>query len=326
VFNPFGRKIDNAWDQQIRAHYLPGIQFSEPAGDPGWFGPGSPVWYVHEHIPAMLLGNVAFSVIQSLHPGTMWAAVDHSFGYERIDGVPTGKTIPEAFAKRFGQSLSAFQGSVFGSTPVAERSTTMVRNMHRRVHGVRPDGLTYDTQEPEFFRWNYATVVWGWASAHEVYHPRPLRGADLDEYYRQYTRIGVELFGEPIDLPASKAEVADYLEESSKNLALSPPGASLWALYQTAGKPLKARPAIGLIQWVILDLMPDWALEMFSAPPRSGKVSAAARRATMRRLLAVAHSTTKDLPELADAYRRANATTTASVSGLDHVNIAEPAL
>jgi hypothetical protein len=42
---------------------------------------------------------------------------------------------------------------------------TMVRNMHRRVHGVRPDGLSYDTRETEFFRWNYATVVWGWELA-----------------------------------------------------------------------------------------------------------------------------------------------------------------
>jgi uncharacterized protein (DUF2236 family) len=321
--NPIRRKIENAWDQQIRKHYLPGIQFSEPAGDPGWFGPGSPVWYVHEHIPAILLGNVAFSVIQSLHPGTMWGAVDHSFTYERINGVPTGRNIPGAFAKRFGQSLSAFQGSVFGSTDVAEHATTMVRKMHDRVHGTRRDGLPYDTREEEFFRWNYATVVWGWAQAHEVYHPHPLRGADLDEYYRQYTRIGVELFGEPIDLPKSKAEVADYLEESSKYLALSPPGAKLWAVYQTAGKPLKARPALGLIQWVILDLLPDWAREMLSAPPRSSDVSAAWRRATMRRLLAVANSTTKDLPELADAYRRAAGTPSAPTAESNRAALVE---
>jgi hypothetical protein len=33
--NPIRRKIENTWDQQIRQHYLPRIQFSEPAGDPG---------------------------------------------------------------------------------------------------------------------------------------------------------------------------------------------------------------------------------------------------------------------------------------------------
>jgi uncharacterized protein (DUF2236 family) len=323
--NPIRRKIENVWDQQIRQHYLPRIQFSEPAGDPGWFGPGSPVWYVHEHIPSMLLGNVAFSVMETLHPGTMWAGVDHSMGYERINGVPTGRNIPENFAKRFGGSLSAFLGSVFGSTPVAEHSMTMVRNMHRKVHGVRRDGLPYDTRETEFFRWNYATVVWGWARAHEVYHPHPLRGADLDEYYRQYTRIGRELFGEPIDLPASKAEVADYLEETSKQLALSPPGAKLWAVYQTKGKPLKARPVVGLVRWAILDLQPDWAREILLAPPRSGKVSTAVRRSIIRGLFAVANSTTKDFPEIADAYRRARATPTASAAVPDQVETNEPA-
>jgi hypothetical protein len=63
---------------------------------------------------------------------------------------------------------------------------------------------------------------------------------------------------------------------------------------------------------------------MFSAPPRSGKVSAAARRATMRRLLAVVNSTTKDLPEITDSYKRAQAIPNPAF-GPDRVNIAEPA-
>jgi uncharacterized protein (DUF2236 family) len=311
LLNPIKNMVDEAWDQKVRANYLPGIQFSEPVGDPGWFGPGSPAWYVHEHIPSMLIGNLAFSVIESLHPGTMWAAVDHSMGYERINGVPTGNYVPEMYAKRGGQSLSAFLGSVLGSTEVAEHATTMVRKMHSRVHGTRRDGLPYDTREEEFYRWNYATVVWGWAKGHELYHPHPLRGEDLDEYFRQYTKVGVELYGKPIDLPASKAEVDAYLAESARYCALSPPGAKLWAVWQPKGKSLKARPLISLIHWALLDLMPDWAREMFSAPPRSSDVSAACRRATLRAVVALANDSTKHFPEIADAYRRAAGTPSA---------------
>ena len=79
--------------------------------------------------------------------------------------------------------------------------------------------MVYDADEPEWLRWNYATVVWGIATAHERYHPQALRGADLDRYYGEFVKVGEALGG--TDLPATKAEVLDYLESALPTLALT---------------------------------------------------------------------------------------------------------
>jgi uncharacterized protein (DUF2236 family) len=76
----------------------------------------------------------------------------------------------EGAAVRFGHSVAFFIGTAYGSTETAERLARTVRAMHHTVEGTRPDGLPYDADDPEW-RWNYATVVWGLATAHEG-HPR----------------------------------------------------------------------------------------------------------------------------------------------------------
>ncbi len=145
-------------------------------------------------------------------------AYDHSRIPERVDGIPTGGIDPEGAAVRLGHSLSFFIGTAYGSTPTAERLARTVRAMHHTIKGTRPDGLAYDADDPEWLRWNYATVVWGLATAHERYHRRPLR--DIDRYYREFVRVGESLGG--TDLPATKAEVAECLESYLPRLALTP--------------------------------------------------------------------------------------------------------
>ena len=81
--------------------------------------------------------------------------------------------------------------------------------MHHTVISTRPDGLRYDADDPDWLRWNYATVVWGIATAHEYYHPNPLRGKKIDRYYREFVKVGHALGG--TDLPETKAETLDCL-------------------------------------------------------------------------------------------------------------------
>ncbi|MDF2829450.1 MAG: hypothetical protein K0R01_2733, partial [Mycobacterium sp.] len=32
------QSLQNHFDRNVRQHYFRGMEFSEPAGDPGWFG------------------------------------------------------------------------------------------------------------------------------------------------------------------------------------------------------------------------------------------------------------------------------------------------
>jgi uncharacterized protein (DUF2236 family) len=202
---------------------------------------------------------------------------------------------------RFGHSLSFFLGTAFASTESAERLAKIVRSMHHTVKGVRPDGATYDAEDPEWLRWNYATVAWGLATAHERYHPEPLKGAELDRYYREFTRVGHALGG--TDLPASKAEVLECLEAYLPRLAVTHFKAS------TTGSNLdrKANPLLSptgpAFDWVVRDLLPPWAQTMVFHRP-VGPTRTAARRATMRAALRQLDRAMGTLPEVTQAHAR----------------------
>lgn len=113
-------------------------------------------------------------------------------------------------AARLGQSVAIFIGTAYGSTATAERLALAARSMHHTVKGTRPHGARYDADDPEWLRWNYATVVWGIATAHELYHPNPLRGKEIDRYYGEFVRVGHTLGG--AHLPTSKQEALDCLK------------------------------------------------------------------------------------------------------------------
>ncbi len=169
--------------------------------------------------------------------------------------------------------------------------------MHHTVKGIRPDGLPYDADDPEWLRWNYATVVWGIATAHELYHPMPLR--DIDRYYREFVRVGHALGG--TDLPATKAETLECLRSYLPRLALTH-GAAL-----STGPSLMNNPevpqAAKFFDWAIRDAMPDWAAELIShrAPH---PVERAARRAATWAAINGTRAAMGQLPEFQQAQRR----------------------
>ena len=176
-------------------HFFRGMEFAGPVGDPGWFGPDSAVWHVHSHMRPGLR-----AAVRRLHRTPR--PVDLLDGRPPLpagrprrgrQAIPADR--PEGAAIRLGHSVAFFIGTAYGSTETAERLAPTVRAMHHTIKGVRPDGAAYDADDPDWLRWNYATVVWGLATAHERYHPRPLRGEKLDRYYGEFVRVGHALGG-----------------------------------------------------------------------------------------------------------------------------------
>jgi uncharacterized protein (DUF2236 family) len=245
--------LQRHFDENVRRNYFRGMEFAGPAGDPGWFGPDSAVWHVHSHMECLVFGLQCAAYMERLDPSIYWMGVHHSRLVDRsVDVTAAPRIDPKGALTRLGHSVAFFIGTAYGSTETAERLAATVRAMHHTIKGVRPDGAAYDADDPDWLRWNYATVVWGLATAHEMYHPWPLRGKKLDRYYGEFVRVGHALGG--TDLPTTKAETLDCLESYLPRLAL------------THGAAMATGPNLGLpqsaIDWAIRDTMPKWAAQL----------------------------------------------------------------
>ncbi|GIH81329.1 oxygenase MpaB family protein [Planobispora longispora] len=309
-------RFDRHFDTHVRSRFFRGLDFAGPAGDPGWFGPGSAVWHVHSHTPALSFGLACAAYLEGLDPSIHWMGVDHSRITARDSGGgPTGEFDPEGAAVRFGHSLSFFIGTAYGSTETAERLARTVRAMHHTVKGTRPDGLPYDADDPGWLRWNYATVVWGLATAHERYHPRPLRGKDLDRYYGEFVRVGHALGG--TDLPATKADTLECLRSYLPRLAVTPGKAA------RTGVNLRGTPTTPLtgpfMDWAIRDTLPTWAARMVMHQPLN-PVERRARRTVLRLALNGVHTLTGPLEE----FRQAQARVAGGITGAPAAPAYEP--
>ncbi|GAA3395800.1 oxygenase MpaB family protein [Cryptosporangium minutisporangium] len=299
-------RFERSFDTDIRSKFFRGMEFREPEGDPGWFGPDSAVWYVHSHLPTVVLGLVAAAYIEGLDPSISWMGYDHSRLVERVDGVPTGNVDPEGAAVRLGHSIAFFIGTAYGSTRTAENLARTVRAMHHTVKGVRPDGLRYDADDPDWLRWNYATVVWGLATAHERYHRSPLRGPALDRYYGEFVRVGEALGG--TELPATKAEVAECLESYLPKLALTPIKAFGTGPNLRDSTVPPWQPGSAFMDWAARDMLPRWAqkLALYQPPNRA---TLHARRTSLWLAVNGLHRATGPLREFREAQARVAAGT-----------------
>jgi uncharacterized protein (DUF2236 family) len=298
------QKLQERFDSNVRRHYFRGMEFGGPSGDPGWFGPGSAVWHVHSHMESLVFGLQCAAYLERLDPSIYWMGIHHSRLVERDDqedqaAFRTPKIDPEGAAVRLGHSIAFFIGTAYGSTETAERLAQTVRAMHHTIKGVRPDGASYDADDPDWLRWNYATVVWGLATAHELYHPQPLRGKKLDRYYGEFVRVGHALGG--TDLPTTKSETLDCLKSYLPRLALT------YGAAMATGSNLPMPQAA--LDWAIRDTMPKWAMQLIQH--RSPNVvERAARRAAVWTVINGLHTAAGPIPEFKQAKARVAAGTT----------------
>ncbi|MGL6235408.1 MAG: oxygenase MpaB family protein [Segniliparus sp.] len=242
------------WSFELfRPDYFKKTRFDAPMGDPGWFGPDSAIWYVLTHTPTISLGLLNTAIVDIMHQDIQYAVFDHSklVGRDKETGrVLPGKISGTGWAVRAGRTLSFFAGAAYGSTEAAESLCQTVRALHGQVKGFRPDGKPYDADEPEFFRWTYATVVQGLAAAHERYHPRPLKGAALDQFYREYAVVGEALGG--TDLPKTKAECRYVLNNSPSVVGVTINADNI-DYVRMIPRGLRG----GFFGWLIQDILPE---------------------------------------------------------------------
>ena len=218
-----------------RIHLTPG---------PRWFGPDRPIRRVHADA-SMFVGGLRALLLQSLHPLAMAGVAEHS----DYRGDPWGRL----------QNTSTFLAvTTFGTADDAQRAVDRVRGIHRRVHGVAPDGRPYRADDPHLLEWVHIAEVDSFLLAHQRYGAEPLDQAGRDDYVADTARVATALG--VIDPPRTEAELAeriasfrselrgtDAARDAARFLLITPP------------LPLLARGPYGVLSATAVSMLPAWA-------------------------------------------------------------------
>jgi len=232
---------------------LGGIDFENPAGDPGLFGPQSVIWRVHCDFTSMLCGGVSALLLQMLHPLALAGVWDHSNFREDMLGR----------LRRTSQFVSV---TTFGPTAEAERLISKVRAIHLQVTGVSNDGRPYAASDPDLLTWVHVVESSCFLASHLRYRNPHLSHELQDRYYQETARVAAALGAR--DIPTSRAAVADYLQRMRPQLVCDERTREVARILLAAPAPSAlARPLGWLVMQAGIDLLPDWAQRQFDFYP-----------------------------------------------------------
>lgn len=245
---------------------LPGVQYTEPAGDPGLFGPSSICWKVGSDWPSALVGGMSGLILGTLHPLVLAGTLDHSIF--RHD--PVG---------RLARTASFVMATAFGATPVAMAAVDHVNRVHRRVSGVAPNGKPYRATEPDLAMWTHVTIYGGFLEGHLRYAPEPVTADQIDVYWQEVARVP-QMLG-AADAPCSREQVQRYWHKIRPELAVSRDtlDAARWIIEGGRGDTPTVRGAAEA-------LVEAWGAIMASAP--ASRAGGRIRDALGRRVLPAA--------------------------------------
>jgi uncharacterized protein (DUF2236 family) len=167
---------------------------------------------------------------------------------------------------RLRRTANVLHTIVFGERAAADRATSRVRRVHRRMRGTLhetvgrfPVGMPWAADDPELLLWILATLVDSALLVHDRY-VRALRPDEREAYWADYRVVG-SLFGlADADMPATIAELNDYISHTlgSGDLYVSPQARTLAIeIVLRPPVPLKARPLLELANFVTVGLLPS---------------------------------------------------------------------
>lgn len=229
-----------------------GIDYEQPPGDPGLFGPDSVTWRIHGDFPGMLSGGLCALMLQTLHPRALAGVWDHS----NFRGDMVG---------RLRRTTDFVAGTTYAARWQAEQLIARVARIHARVRGVAPDGRAYAADDPDLLTWVHVTEAYGFLHGYRRYC-REVPGAIADRYYDEARRVA-ELLGAR-DVPASEAQVAAYFVRVRGELAFTPRSREVLDALAGIRLPVPlAAPSRDLFLGAGAALLPEWAKTMLRHRP-----------------------------------------------------------
>ena len=158
----------------------------------------SPVWRYASDI--RMFGTAGYALLlQVAHP-TVGAGV---MEYSNFREDPWG---------RLQRTLDYVHGTIYGGPELAGEIGRRVREMHKAIKGVKPDGERYHALEPDAYAWVHASLVDAIVRGHRLFG----RGMDeplAEAFYADWLKLGRLIGVRERDLPARWADFPAYFDE-----------------------------------------------------------------------------------------------------------------
>lgn len=226
---------------------LGGIDFENPAGDPGLFGPESVTWRIHGDFSSMLCGGVSALLLQMLHPLALAGVWDHSSFREDMLG-------------RLRRTSQFISGTTFAPTRDATALIEKVKSIHLRVTGIDAYGTPYAASDPDLLVWVHVAEAYSFLQSHLRYRNPSLSSAEQDRYYQEFARVAESLGA--VNVPDSVAAVEAYLQAMRPQLRCDERTREVVRLLRNAPAPSRlAKPVGSLMIQAGIELLPGWAAE-----------------------------------------------------------------
>ncbi|KOR46612.1 hypothetical protein ADT25_06115 [Xanthomonas oryzae] len=220
------------------------IDYDQPLGDPGIFGPDSITWRIHSEFPGMLSGGLCALMLQLLHPRALAGVYDHSDFRTDLIG-------------RLRRTTNFVAGTTYAPRAEAEQLIARVRNIHSHIRGHTADGVPYDANDPQLLTWVHVTEAYGFLQGCRRYC-RDVPSDVADRYYDEARRVAEALGA--ADVLASEAQVDAYFVSVLGELRMDACSREVLDILTSIQLPV---PAAGLSRGVFLGagtaLLPSWA-------------------------------------------------------------------
>jgi uncharacterized protein (DUF2236 family) len=248
----------------------------------GFFGPDSISWRIHAD-PAFSIGGLRALLLQALHPVAMDGVARFSTAF-RDD--------PWARLTRTAEYVTTL---TFGTRRDALRSVRRVRGMHRRKSAVEgTTGRSYAVDDADLLLWVHCCEVDSLLSVARRAGV-PLTDAEADRYVAEQVTAAVLIGCEAGDVPASVAELDDYLQRTRPQLVVTPAARDASRFVLLPPMPgwvqllTPARPAWSTLAALGAATLPRWARRLWGLPGYglTDTAATAAVRAFRRAALAV---------------------------------------
>ncbi len=232
----------------------------------GLYPPGAVIRRVHGDVTSMMVGGVAALLLQMLHPAVLAGVWDHSNFRNDMLG-------------RLRRTARFIAVTTFGDRDAAEQAIAQVREVHKRVQGLLPDGRSYAANDPQLLAWVHVTEAVSFLDAWIRYGEPGMSRADEDRYFTEFAVIARALGADPVPATRSEAEaiIATFrpaLLADQRTRAVADK-----VLHQPSPSSLIA-PVQSLVMRAAVDLLPSWARRMHRLPS-SGLATPLLRGATI---------------------------------------------